>query len=192
MILWPISLGLYLAIGLVFVFFGPAARRRRRERSMLEFFDQPPRWKLLAVSASMTVRIIVLWPVLVVSAARIKSGVTLQMSELSDHASPKLDQLISEARNQYCDFMLPLETFRELEAKIPWTDREHFESQLSELGFMITGFVKNCEGQDVPAAIWVVQTVGIPFALSTVQDGCDLSRHEEARRSGMGILVVRT
>jgi hypothetical protein len=57
----------------------------------------------------------------------------LQMPELSDHVSPKLDQLISEARNQYCDFMLPLEAFRELEAKIPWTDREHFESQLSEL-----------------------------------------------------------
>jgi len=186
MILLPI-LGIYFAIGLVLVFIGPAAHHRRRERLALEFFDQPPRWKLLALSTAIAVGIIALWPVLTISAARIESGSrrkllatetdpTVERLKLLDEPfdpSPELQHRISEVQAQYPESLLPFEAYREIETKLPWTDRWHFGKRLSELGYAITGFATDSEGQDIPVAIRVLEIIGTPFVLTKRQGGAN-------------------
>jgi hypothetical protein len=65
----------YFAVGLAFIFVGPAARLRRREQEKLEWQAYNLlRWKLIAFSYAIALAIIILWPVLIVSAARTEAA----------------------------------------------------------------------------------------------------------------------
>jgi hypothetical protein len=70
---WLIAFAIYLAVGLTLVFVGPAARMRRQEVRRVESQAlQLPRWKPPAFSGAIALAIILLWPALAVSAARIE------------------------------------------------------------------------------------------------------------------------
>jgi hypothetical protein len=75
MVPWMIAVAGYFAVGLALIFVGPAARLRRRDREELErqAYNQP-RWKLIAFSYAIALAIIILWPVLTVSAARTEAA----------------------------------------------------------------------------------------------------------------------
>jgi hypothetical protein len=68
---WMIALEAYVAVGFILVFVGPAARQLRRDRMKLEAqVNDEQRWKVRVLACTMALAIIVLWPVLAVSAAR--------------------------------------------------------------------------------------------------------------------------
>jgi hypothetical protein len=67
----------YFLAGLTFVFVGPAARLMRSDRNQLNWRQcfapvAIPPWKLVAYSLFIALGIIIGWPILVVSAARIE------------------------------------------------------------------------------------------------------------------------
>jgi cytochrome bd-type quinol oxidase subunit 2 len=70
--LWMIALTAYFVVGLMLAFVGPAARERRREqrKTELDTHNLPP-WKLRAFALALIGGIVLLWPYLVPSAARI-------------------------------------------------------------------------------------------------------------------------
>jgi hypothetical protein len=63
---------------------------------------------------------------------------------------------------------LPFEDYQEFSSKLPWTDREHFDSRLAQMGFVVTGFATGREGQELAVAIPVLE-IGMPFALTTLR-----------------------
>jgi hypothetical protein len=128
---WMIALAFYSAVGLALIFVGPTARLFRREREKLEWqaHDQP-RWKLVAFSCLVALAIFLLWPVLVVSAARIEAPTKIDLLvPRSVKPSAKLNRLVSKVHKQYAG-RLPLEAYREIVSKLPWTDHEHSTSGL--------------------------------------------------------------
>ena len=173
--LWMIALAAYFGIGLTLAFIGPAARERRHEQLRLEWqsHDQP-RWKLQAFAAAIAAGIILLWPYLAVSAARIEarrkltSGCELKPFEPSEPPA-ELDRWIYEVQTRYPDALLPFADYEHLRHKLPgpWTDREHLDNRLSQLGYAITGFATSPEGQDLPVAVRVLERAdGMPFRLT--------------------------
>src|SRR5579884_1784304 len=170
---WMVALAFYFAIGLALVFVGPTARMLRREREKLAWqtYDQP-RWKLVAFSGAIAVGIILLWPVLVVSAARTESASKIDLLvPRSVEPSVELDRWVSEVQKRYAN-SLPFEAYREIVGKLPWTDYEHFDKQLAQLGCTITGYAKGPEGQDFAVAVPVLK-VGMPFTLTRLRGSID-------------------
>jgi len=170
---WLTALALYFAAGFLLIFVGPAARLLRREREKLEWqaYDQP-RWKLIAFSGAIAVGIILLWPVLVVSAARTESASKIDLLvPRSVEPSVELDRWVSEVQKRYAN-SLPFEAYREIVGKLPWTDYEHFDKQLAQLGCTITGYAKGPEGQDFAVAVPVLK-VGMPFTLTRLRGSID-------------------
>src|SRR4051812_34371964 len=77
---WMIALTVYFAVGLILAFVGPAARERRREQRKVELDTlKPPRWKVRAFALALISGIVLLWPYLVPSAARIGRSVSERM-----------------------------------------------------------------------------------------------------------------
>jgi hypothetical protein len=171
MVQWIGILASYLSVGLVLVFVGPAARLRRQEQEQekieWQIYDQA-RWRRTAFSWAIAVAIMVFWPVLVVSAARIEAAASKTHFGARDphpaEPSPALDRLVSEAQSRYSR-ALPFEDYQEFSSKLPWSDREHFDSRLAELGYLLTGFATGPEGEGLAVAVGVLQ-IGMPFALT--------------------------
>ena len=94
---WILVVITYLAVGLFCVLIGPAARQRRVETEILEWqsYDQP-RWKLKAFAAAIALGIILLWPILVISAKRKESSPINDTADLEEiQASAELSSRIS-------------------------------------------------------------------------------------------------
>lgn len=167
--LWVAAIVAYFAFGLIFVFVGPAARQRRAERQKLEWqaYDQP-KWKLKVFSALIAAGIGLLWPFLVVSAARKETNSKIDLIDLPDVApSDELDHWISEVRKLYSD-SLPFESYSEIVKKLPWNDRMHFDSYLAKQGYLITGFATGPKGQDFSVATSVLH-IGMPISLTRMR-----------------------
>ena len=172
MVSWIIALAAgYFAVGLTFVFAGPAARLRRYELESLECqADDQPRWKLIAFSYAIALTIIVLWPALVVSAARTEAGSKVHFG-LRDpqpvEPSAALDRCVSEIQTKYSS-SLPFEDYRKLRSELPSADRVHFDSWLAQLGYVVTGFATGPDGQEFAVAVPVLG-IGMPFALTKLR-----------------------
>jgi hypothetical protein len=165
----------YFSVGLALVFVGPAARLRRREHEKLEWqaYDQP-RWKLIAFSCAIALGIVTLWPVLIVSAARTEAASKVDFDLLhprSVEPSAALDRWIADIQNRYSN-PLPFDDYREISSKLPWSDREHFDSRLAQLGYVVTGFASDPQGQELAVAVSVLK-IGIPFALTRLRGRAD-------------------
>ena len=170
---WMIAFAFYFAVGLVLIFVGPTARLLRREREKLEWqaYDQP-RWKLTAFSGVIALGIMLLWPILVVSAARKESAYKVDLLvPRSFEPSAELDRWVSEVQDQYPK-SLPYEAYREIVSKIPWTDHEHFDRRLAQLNCTITGYAKGPEGKDFAVMVPVLG-VGVPFTLTRLRGRVD-------------------
>jgi hypothetical protein len=131
--------------------------------------DQP-RWKLIAFSSAVALGIILLWPVLVVSAARTEAGAKANFGLRDPHPvepSATLDRWISEVQTRYST-SLPLEDYQKISAKLPWTDREHFDSRLARLGYVVTGFATGPDSQEFAVSVPVLG-IGMPFALTKLR-----------------------
>jgi hypothetical protein len=117
MVPWMIALAGYFAAGLTFVFAGPAARLRRCELENLEWqAHHQARWKLIAFSSGLALGIIIIWPVLVVSAARTEAGSKSQSGLRDPHPvepSATLDRWVSEVQTRYSS-SLPLEDYQKI------------------------------------------------------------------------------
>lgn len=165
---WIIALAGYFALGLTFVFIGPAARLRRNELENLvwQAHDQA-RWKLIAFSCAIALGVIILWPALVVSAARTEAASKPHFG-LRDpdpvEPSGASDRWVSEVQSRYSN-SLPLEDYREISSKLPWTDREHFDSRLAQLGYVVTGFATGPDNQALAVAFPVLG-IGMPVAMT--------------------------
>jgi hypothetical protein len=175
MVPWMIVIAAYFTVGVALVFVGPAARLRRREHEKLEWraYDQP-RWKLTAFSCAIALGIVTLWPVLIVSAARTEAASKVDFDlrdPLSVEPSAALDRWIADIQNRYSN-ALPFEDYREIASKLPWIDREHFDSRLAQLGYLVTGFASDPQGQDLAVAVPVLK-IGIPFALTGLRGRAD-------------------
>ncbi|MBS0523756.1 MAG: hypothetical protein JSS04_08980 [Proteobacteria bacterium] len=158
----------YLLVGLVLVFVGPAARLRRQEREEIErqAHDQP-RWKLVAFSGTISLGIIIFWPVLAVSAARTEADAKAHFGLLNpDSVEPSaaLDRWVSKVQARYSG-SLPFEDYREISSKLSWSDQAHFDSRLARLGYVVTGFAIGPEGQEFAVAVTVLK-IGTPLALT--------------------------
>ena len=156
----------YLAVGLFCVLIGPAARQRRIETEKLEWqsFDQP-RWKLKAFDAAIALGIILLWPILVISAKKKDSSPIIDFAGLEEIApSAELASRISEIRQRY-PISLPFDVYQSVLKKLPWSDKTHFDKQLEELGYVVMGFAKTSDGQEVAVAMSVLK-IGISIELT--------------------------
>jgi hypothetical protein len=72
--LWTVPFAIYFAVGFALVFIGPAARQRRHEQLKLSRQAASlPRWKLHAFAWALSAGVIILWPVLTLSAARMEA-----------------------------------------------------------------------------------------------------------------------
>ena len=175
MVLWLIAVAGYFAIGLALVFVGPAARLRRREQEKLEWQAYyQPRWRLIAFSYAIALGIIILWPVLIVSAVRTEAASKVDFDRLHPHSvepSAALDRWVSDIQNRYSN-TLPFEDYREIASKLPWSDRKHFDSRLAQLGYVVTGFATDPQGHDLAVAVSVLK-IGIPFALTRLRGRAD-------------------
>lgn len=170
-----IAIAGYFTVGLALVFVGPAARLRRREHEKLEWqaYDQP-RWKLIAFSYASALGIVTLWPALIVSAARTEAASKVDFDLLhprSVEPSAALERWIADIQNRYSN-ALPFEDYREIASKLLWTDREHFDSRLAQLGYVVTGFATDPQGQDLAVAVPVLK-IRIPFALTKLRGRVD-------------------
>ena len=101
------------------------ARLRRREQEKLEWqaYDQP-RWKLIAFSYAIALGIIILWPVLTVSAARTEAASKVEFDLLQPRSvepSAALDRWVADIQNRYTN-ALPFEDYRETSSKLPWSN----------------------------------------------------------------------
>jgi hypothetical protein len=164
MTLGLVMLALYGAIGLAFVFVGLAARLLRRERGRPAWqADDRPRWKHAAFAGATLLGILVLWPVLV-SAARTEAAAKAGPPDPRPAGpSAELDRWMARIRENPAK-SLSFAAYRKIVDKLPWTDREHLDEQLARLGVMITGYVKDAQGNAVPATVRVLE-VGSPFTL---------------------------
>ncbi len=174
MVTWMIALASYFAVGLVLIFIGPAARLRRHEHEKLgwQAHDQP--WQQILFSYATAIGIIILWPVLIVSAARTEAASKIYFDLLNPRPvepSAALDHSISDIQNRYSN-SLPFEDYREIVSKLPWTDREHFDSRLAQLGYAVTDFATDPQGQNLAVAVPVLR-IGMPFALTRLRGRAD-------------------
>jgi hypothetical protein len=163
---WILVVITYLAVGLFSVLIGPAARQRRIETEKLEWqsFDQP-RWKLKAFAAAIALGIILLWPILVISAKRKESSPINDFADLEEiPASAELSSRISEIRQLY-PTSLPFEVYQSVLEKLPWSDETHFDKQLEELGYVVVGFAKSSDGQEIAVATSVLK-IGMSIELT--------------------------
>lgn len=169
LILWTIVLAGYFPVGLAFVFVGPTARLRWFEQEKFELADANahPRWKLVAFSCATALAIVILWPILIVSAARAEAASKVDFNLFDSRSvepSAELDRWISEIRDRYSN-SLSFKEYKEILAKLSWTDHHHFDSRLTKLGYAVTGFATDAEGQDIAVAVPVL-SIGMPIGLT--------------------------
>ena len=157
---WILVVITYLAVGLFCVLIGPAARQRRIETEKLEwqFYDQP-RWKLKAFDAAIALGIILLWPILVISAKKKESSPINDSADLEEiQASAELSSRLSEIRQLY-PTSLPFDVYQSVLEKLPWSDETHLDKQLEELGYVVMGFAKSSDGQEIAVATQFLKSV---------------------------------
>ena len=109
--------------------------------------------------AAIALGIILLWPILVISA---KEGIFpindfAGLEEIV--ASAELSFRISEIRQLY-PTSLPFDVYQSVLKKLPWSDKTHFDKQLEELGYVVMGFAKSSDGKEIAVAMSVLK-VGI-------------------------------
>jgi hypothetical protein len=165
----------YFAVGLALVFVGPTARLRRSEQEELRWqAHNQPRWKLIAFSCAIALGINILWPVMVISAARTEAASKVDFDIFQPRSvqpSAALDRVVSDIRNRYSN-ALPFEDYQEIASKLPWSDREHFDSRLAKLGYVVTGFATGPERQEFAVAVSVLK-IGMPFDLTRLRGRAD-------------------
>ena len=115
MVPWMIAVAGYFAVGLALIFVGPAARLRRHEQEKLEpQAHNIPRWKLIAFSYAIALGIIILWPVLIVSAARTEASMNKPVTAMDaiirlcygENPPPKSANMQDAARIAYEELLL--------------------------------------------------------------------------------------
>src|SRR3954447_1833724 len=101
---WMIALTVYFAVGLILAFVGPAARERRREQRKVELDTlKPPRWKVRAFALALISGIVLLWPYLVPSAARIGRRSVSAWDALQRLPQFQEQQRLHEAMSRLCE-----------------------------------------------------------------------------------------
>lgn len=169
MTLGLVMLALYGAIGLAFVFVGPSARLLRHERERLAWqADDQPRWKHAAFAGVLALCILVLWPVLVVSAARTEAAAKAGPPDPHPAGpSAELDRRMARIREKPAR-SLSFAAYRDIVDTLPWTDWKHLDEQLARLGVTITDYVTDAQGNAVPATVRVLEA-GSPFTLTALR-----------------------
>jgi hypothetical protein len=171
---------------------GPAARLRRKEQENLAFealiraaSDRPvQRWKIIAFSCAIFLGIIMLWPVLVVSAARTERTPPRLVAEppLFGQAGPatKFDQdnveaiskffkrkpptdeverCVAEVKSRYIA-TIPWETYEEYRNKMRFDDQLHFDDRLDSMDFAIIGSAISPNGDNVVFKVRAFHQIG--------------------------------
>ncbi|GEM_PF-3111389 len=133
MIQWAI-LAVYFAIGLLFVFTGPIARGRQRERIEREWDQSRRSWKSKIGSFSIALGAFIFWPLFLSR----KSG--------------EVQNWVRSIQERHTG-SLPHNAYQEVMAHLPQSRRADFQKQLSELGYVVTGLVKDVEGTGFAIAI---------------------------------------
>jgi hypothetical protein len=104
MSIWMIALTGYFTVGLILAFVGPAARERRREQRKTELdTNNPPRWKLRAFAFALIGGIVLLWPYLALSAARIGRRPVSAWDALQRLPQFQEQQILHEAMSRLCE-----------------------------------------------------------------------------------------
>jgi hypothetical protein len=104
MSIWMIVLAAYLLIGVTLALIGRAARERRRQRLELEWeAGRPPRWKLHVFSIAVATGVVLLWPFLVVSAARSERVPTSAWDALQSNPAFREQQELYTALTRLCE-----------------------------------------------------------------------------------------
>ncbi|HEY3655817.1 MAG TPA: hypothetical protein VGL34_12690 [Steroidobacteraceae bacterium] len=99
-----IALTAYFAIGLILAFIGPAARERRREQRKTKLDTHNiPRWKLRAFAFALIGGIVLLWPYLVPSAARIGRRPVSAWDALQRLPPFQEQQMLQDAMIRLCE-----------------------------------------------------------------------------------------
>jgi hypothetical protein len=189
MVLW--MLAGYLAVGLVLVFVGPAARLRRHERFKLGRQAQAQPWKLTAFSICLALGIIVLWPVLAASAARTEAA--SHPGSASPASSAELSRQIAGIQKRYPG-SLPYDIYSKLASELDRKDRHHLDRQLVGLGYTITGFARYAGGKGLAVAIPAIGFGG-PIDLTKSLGSVDSSQmlvDEHGRKSSSSGLPFRS
>lgn len=165
---WMIVLAAYFAVGFTLIFVGPAARARRREQTIWEWEWHPARrpWMQKIILLSIALGTLAYWPVFTPWGKRELHGWIAAVQ-------------IWHPRS------LPYETYLQIRMELPWFHQENFRRRLSELGWVITGFAKGPNGEDVPVAARAL-SVGTPFALTQVLSE-DISSWLGVDREWLGI-----
>jgi len=146
---WAV-LAVYLAIGLLFVFAGPIARNRKRERVEREWDQLHTTWKSIIHFFSIALGVFVLWPLFL---SRRRGEVQNWIRAIQKrHASS-----------------LPHDVYQQIMACLPQARRADFQKRLSELGYVVTGLVKDVEGTEIAIAVTSLSVTspftGIPLTL---------------------------
>jgi hypothetical protein len=104
MTLWMITLTAYFAIGRILASVGPAARERRREQQKAKLeCSTMPRWKSLAFAFAIITGIVMLWPILMPSAARRARRPVSAWEALQGIPAFQEQQQLHTAMNRLCE-----------------------------------------------------------------------------------------
>jgi hypothetical protein len=163
----------YGLIGLSALFVGPAARLRRYEVQHLALHAGAiPAWKLAAFHWLLGAGIVLLWPALVISAARkegrleVLSEIGSARTEVAERTEPsaQLSAIIVEIRQRF-GHAIPYAQYRDRERALPWNERAAFERALDEFGCVIADLAEDAQGRSIAVTIGVANQLGLPIRL---------------------------
>lgn len=132
MIQWAI-LAVYFVIGLLLVFAGPIARDRQREQIEREWEQSHTSWKSKIGSFSIALGTFIFWPLFL------------------SRRKGEVQNWIRSIQKRYAD-SLPYNAYQQVMTHLPHSRRADFQKQLSELGYVVTGLVKDVEGAEFAVA----------------------------------------
>jgi hypothetical protein len=104
----------------------------------------------------------------VISAKKKESSPIIGFAGLEEiPPSAELSSRISEIRQRY-PTSLPFDVYRSVLNNLPWSDKTHFDKQLEELGYVVMGFAKSLDGQEIAVAMSVLK-IGISIELTRLR-----------------------
>ncbi len=81
----------------------------------------------------------------------------------------ELDRLIAGIESRHSKF-IPVEMYRELSKKLKIKDQQRINARLTQLGYVVSEFAQDLNGNDIAADISVVNRLADPISLSRAQD----------------------
>lgn len=176
---WTAIFSLYLVIGVLFVFVGPAADGRRRETGKARL-DATKAWRPAALSAVLALAIIFLWPVLVSSAWRSMQGQrrfppkgTWQKPPLSAAAHERIEQARRAGPR-----VLTFEEFGSIGDGLDWDGRAALFDEMDRIGCTVDGATTE-HGRQIPVALGAMREIGSPILLTKPQSALEGSAPPE-------------